>query len=66
MDNVLDGTAEAPPAMQLWADNADMVEPLVAWLKADARFLRRNSKYMHGDFERIPSVVFARLLLREV
>lgn len=40
-------------------------EPLVDWLLAEARFVRRNHATMHGDVEHLPSLRFARMILGE-
>lgn len=42
-----------------------VVNPLVDWLLAEARFVRRNFKAMHGQVEHLPSMRFARQILNE-
>lgn len=47
------------------AMNPTTAAPLVAWLRAEARFVRRNAAHMHGDVEHLPSMRFARALTEE-
>lgn len=47
------------------AMDPDMAGPLVDWLLAEARFVRRNYTAMHGQVEHLPSLRFARQVLGE-
>lgn len=53
------------PGTSIWiaAMDPDMASPLVDWLLAEARFVRRNYTAMHGQVEHLPSMRFARQVL---